>query len=167
MQFTALHDYQHSLQATWKTEQTSERKYKPQSCLMPKFLCDCRLMKQTIHAVLSAFQPNPTSSAAQGAPTPQDELHSTALIKLSQRSCLLQHHALDFLSSLFLAEPNTLQHLRAEGLWDLAFGNFFFFWRTASTEGQAIHGKHCRWAGPVREMCSLTALGQYALPPLP
>ena len=110
----------------------------------------CRLMKETSNAVLDAFRPIPAPSNPQRTTTHQDELHSTALIKLSQGSCILQHHALKFVSSLLLAEPGTLEHLKAEGLWELAYGNTFFFWNarhgsshTAPGEFFEFHRLHC------------------------
>ena len=95
-------------------------------------------MQQTTNAVLNAFRPNPASTVTT---TYQDELHSTALIKLAQGTCILQHHALDFVSSIFLAEPSTLEHLRAEGLWELAFGEVFFFWNVRHGSSQTGPGE--------------------------
>lgn len=107
-----------------------------------------RLMKQTATAVLNAFCPGPAPVHPQGnpsvptpAPTHQDELHSTALIKLSQESCVLQHHTLKFVSSLFGAEPGALEHLKAEGLWELAYGHAFFFWNARPRPTPAAPGE--------------------------
>ncbi|KAL3142038.1 hypothetical protein ABBQ32_004670 [Trebouxia sp. C0010 RCD-2024] len=100
------------------------------------------LMQQTTNAVLNAFRPNPAPVSPHGTPTHQDELHSTALVKLSQGTCILQHHALKFVSSMFLVEPSTLEHLRAEGLWDLAFGEVFFFWNVRHESSQTAPGVH-------------------------
>lgn len=105
-------------------------------------------MKQTANAVLDAFRPAPGSFNPQGTPptptptpTHQDELHNTALIKLSQGSCVLQHHTLEFVSSLFLAEPSALEHLKAGGLWELAYGDAFFFWNARSGLSHAAPGE--------------------------
>lgn len=107
-----------------------------------------RLMKQTANAVLDAFRPGPASGMVnpQGSPpttfpTHQDELRSTAVIKLSQGSCVLQHHTLKFVSSLCLAEPGALEHLKAEGLWELAYGDAFFFWNATPGPSHAAAGE--------------------------
>ena len=107
-----------------------------------------RLMKQTANAVLNAFRPGPTPGTVNPhgtpptpAPTHQDELHSTALIKLSQGTCILQHHTLKFVSSLFLAEPGASEHLKAEGLWELAYGDAFFFWNAEPGPSHAAPGE--------------------------
>ena len=103
-------------------------------------------MKQTANAVLDTFRPGPAAGPVnpQGAPstpTHHDELHSTALIKLSQGDCVLQHQALMFVSALFLAEPATLEHLQAEGLWELAYGEAFFFWGAKPGSSHAASGE--------------------------
>lgn len=100
-----------------------------------------RLMQQTTYAVLNAFHPSPAPVRPPGTPTHQDELHSTALIKLSQGTSILQHHTLKFVSSIFLAEPSTLEHIRAEGFWDLALGSAFFFWNARHDTRQQLPGE--------------------------
>lgn len=128
------------------------------SCLITFSFLLYRMMKQTANAVLDAFRPGPTAGAVNphGAPltpTHHDELHSTALIKLSQGDCILQHQALKFVSSLFLAEPATLEHLKAEGLWELAYGETFFLWSARAGASHAASGelitKCCPCSGAV------------------
>lgn len=106
------------------------------------------MMKQTATAVLDAFRPgpaagpvNPQGAPATPTPTHHDELHSTALIKLCQGNCVLQHQALNFVSALFLAEPAALEHLKAEGLWELAYGDAFFFWSAKPGASHAASGE--------------------------
>ena len=105
-------------------------------------------MKQLTCCLLDAFRPSP-SHQPQSANLDSDTFHATAIAKLAQDSCMLQHHALQFVASLLLAEPATLKHLRAEGLWGLAFGKLFFFWGNADgpvSQGDtpfACIGKKC------------------------
>ena len=94
-------------------------------------------MKQLTCCLLDAFR-SPPLHQSQSAHSDAEALHTTAVAKLAQDNCVLQHHALQFVASLLLAEPGTLKHLRAEGLWGLAFGKLFFFWGDA--EGKASQG---------------------------
>lgn len=94
-------------------------------------------MKQLTCCLLDAFRLPPLHQS-QSTQSEVAALHTTAVAKLAQDSCVLQHHALQFVASLLLAEPGTLKHLRAEGLWGLAFGKLFFFWGNA--EGKASQG---------------------------
>ena len=84
-------------------------------------------MKHLTSAMLGAFRLG-DSSSHQGQALLDDPLQSEAIAKLTWDSCTLQHYTLRFVSSLLLAEPAAVLHLRAEGLWKLAYGKCFFFW---------------------------------------
>ena len=96
-------------------------------------------MKQLTSTLLNAFRSTFPSSDSQLPAFSQDALHAEAIGKLTRNSCILQHHALKFVTSLLLAEPGSIKHLRAEGLWELAFGDLFFFWGGAADQGQQPH----------------------------
>ncbi|KAL0021859.1 hypothetical protein WJX77_009077 [Trebouxia sp. C0004] len=86
------------------------------------------LMKQVTSCLLNAFQTSPLLPEPSTLFSNEAAIHTTAVAKLAQDTCTLQHHALKFVAAVLVAEPATLKHLRAEGLWDLAYGQLFFFW---------------------------------------
>ncbi len=85
-------------------------------------------MKQVTSCLLNAFRPSPLQPEQSPQFPNEAAIHTTAIAKLAQDTCTLQHHGLNFVAALLAAEPATLKHLRAEGLWDLAYGQLFFFW---------------------------------------
>lgn len=85
-------------------------------------------MKQVTSCLLNAFRTSPLLPEPLPLFPNEAAIHTTAIAKLAQDTCTLQHHALNFVSAILAAEPATLKHLRAEGLWDLAYGHLFFFW---------------------------------------
>ena len=97
-------------------------------------------MKQLTCSLLSAFRPAFVSPDSQPPPSKEDALHTAAISKLTQDSCTLQYHALKFVASILLTEPGTLKHLRTEGLWELAYGQLFFFWGGAADSQHQLQG---------------------------
>lgn len=95
----------------------------------------CRLIEHVTETMLNAFKPvELLAPGAQEHASRHQDLHSAAVAKLSHDSFLLQHYTLNFLSDLLSAKPAVLQHLRAESVWELAYGRQFFFWgRVAHT----------------------------------
>ncbi len=85
-------------------------------------------MKQVTSCLLNAFQNSPLQLDPSPLFPNEAAICTTAVAKLAQDTCTLQHHALNFIAALLAAEPATLKHLRAEGLWYLAYGQLFFFW---------------------------------------
>lgn len=95
-------------------------------------------MKNTSEAVLNAFKPvHLLPQAAQEHTASHQERHNAAALRLGTDSFILQHHTLSFVSELLTAEPASLQHLRAQALWEVAYGHQVFFWGTASAKGTA------------------------------
>lgn len=98
-------------------------------------------MKQVTCCLLNAFRTAPL----QPEPSPlfpnEAAIHTTAIAKLAQDTCTLQHHALSFVAAILVAEPATLKHLRAEGLWDLAYGQLFFLWGGTDDGAHRHQGK--------------------------
>lgn len=94
-------------------------------------------MKNVSQAVLDAFKPTVllTPAAQEHTSRHADFLHSAAVAKLGEHSFMLQHHTLTFVTDLLSAEPVTLEHLRAQSMWELAYGHQFFFWGCLSQSG--------------------------------
>ena len=92
-------------------------------------------MKSVTASLLNAFRPWLTDPENQTS-SPESTLHAEAILRLLHDGTLLQHHALTFLAALLGAEPGTLKHLRAAGLWDLVFAVLFFFFAGARDDHQ-------------------------------
>lgn len=94
-------------------------------------------MQNVTQAVLNAFKPiDLLASAAQKHALKHQDLHTAAVAKLGSNCFMLQHHMLSFVTDLLSAEPLTLQHLRAEALWELAYGHQLFFWGCSAHKGR-------------------------------
>ena len=93
-------------------------------------------MKNVSQAVLDAFKPTVLlTPAVQEHTSRHADLHSAAVAKLGGHSFMLQHHMLTFVTDLLSAEPVTLEHLRAQSVWELAYGHQFFFWGCSPQSG--------------------------------
>ncbi len=101
----------------------------------------CSLMKQVTSCLLNAFRTSPLPPEPSPLFPNEAAIQTTAVAKLAQDTCTLQHHALNFVAALLTAEPATLKHLRAEGLWDLACGQLFFFWGGTDDGAHRHHGE--------------------------
>jgi hypothetical protein len=98
-------------------------------------------MKEVTSCLLNAFQTSPLLPEPSRLSANEAAIHTTAVAKLAQDTCVLQHHALNFVAAILVAEPAALKHLRAEGLWDLAYGQLFFFWGGTDDVTHRHHGK--------------------------